>query len=269
MEKIDEVRSYWNKRPCNLKHSKKTVGTEEYFNEVEFKKYYVESHIPGFADFKRWKGKRVLEIGCGLGTESINFAKTGAQVTAVELSEGSADLAKKRAEVFGLTDKITFYQGNAEELCDIVPFIKYDLIWSFGVIHHTPNPERVIENIRSLMHPETELRIMVYYQWSWKVFWILMTFGKGSVWKINLIPRYSEAQIGCPVTHLYTKRSVKKLLKGLKIKECRVEHIFPWKFPEYKDNIYKKVWYFKWLPDKVFKWLETKIGWHLCITATL
>ena len=71
---IAAVREYWNSRPCNIRHSTKPVGTREYFDEVEARKYMVESHIPEFADFERWKGKKVLEIGCGIGTDTINFA---------------------------------------------------------------------------------------------------------------------------------------------------------------------------------------------------
>ena len=61
---IDEVKNFWNKRPCNIRHSNKIVGSLEYFDEVEQRKYFVEPHIPVFAEFKKWQGKRVLEIGC-------------------------------------------------------------------------------------------------------------------------------------------------------------------------------------------------------------
>ncbi len=270
MKSIEEVKSYWDKRPCNLKHSKKPVGTKEYFNEVEFKKYFVEPHIPSFANFGQWKGKKVLEIGCGLATEAVNFARAGAEVTVIELSKGSIELAKKRAEVFGLTHKITFYHGNAEKLCEIIPIERYALIWSFGVLHHSLYPSEIIRSIKALMCPQTELRIMVYHKFSWKVFWILIKFGKGAFWKLDkLIARYSEAQLGCPITYAYSPMGVRRLLRGLKIKDIQIEHIFSYKFPEYKDNVYKKVWYFRWLPKKVFYWLEKKIGWHMCITATL
>lgn len=270
MSKIDEVKEYWDSRPCNLRHSKEPVGTVKYFNDVERKKYFVEGHIVDFAKFPQWEGKTVLEIGCGLGTETVNFARAGAEVTVVELSEKSIELAQQRVKAFGLSDKVKFYQGNAEDLTRIVPEKKFDLVWSFGVIHHSPHPNRIIRRIRKYMGPQSELRIMLYYKYSWKVFWILMKFGKGAFWKLDeLVAKYSEAQLGCPVTYVYSEWDAWKLLQGFEIKSVQIEHIFSYKFPEYKDNIYKRVWYFRFLPRKVFHWLEKKFGWHMCITATL
>src|SRR5215471_16442391 len=128
---VEAVREYWNRRPCNIRHSQKLVGSREYFDEVEARKYFVEPHIPGFADFERWRGKDVLEIGCGIGTDTINFARHGATVTVAELSDASAEVARQRARVFDLEDRVTFYVGNAEELETFVPVRLYDLVYSF------------------------------------------------------------------------------------------------------------------------------------------
>src|SRR3982751_4075386 len=130
-----KVREYWNSRPCNIRHSPLPVGTREYFDEVEARKYFVEPHIPGFAEFARWRGKKVLEIGCGIGTDTINFARNGADVTGGELPDQSMKVAEQRAEVFGLSGRIHFYGGNAEELTRFVPVEPHDLVYSFGVIH--------------------------------------------------------------------------------------------------------------------------------------
>jgi SAM-dependent methyltransferase len=163
---VEKVQSYWDVRPCNIRHSTKPVGSEEYFHEVEYRKYRVEPHIPSFAEFERWRGKKVLEIGCGIGTDTVNFARHGAEVTAVDLSENSLALARQRAQVFGLQDRIRFYHGNAEKLSEFLPPDQYDLVYSFGVIHHTPHPERVLREIRKYIKPEGTVKIMVYYRWS-------------------------------------------------------------------------------------------------------
>jgi len=264
---IEDIKKYWNARPCNLKHSDAEIGTYDYFEEVRAKKYFVESHIIPFADFRRWKNKKVLDLGCGIGTMAIDFALAGAQVTAVDLSSKSLEIARKRAETYQL-DNIRFIEGNAEELDEYVPVEVYDLIWSFGVIHHSPNPEKIVEQIKKYMGLGSEFRVMVYNKWSWKVFWILMGYGKGQFWKINeLIPKYSEAVEGCPRTLAYSKKTVKKLLNGFKIKDIFVDHIFPYKIEAYKKHYYEKIGYFRWMPDKFFRLMEKFIGWHLCVTA--
>lgn len=267
---ITRVSDYWNSRPCNIRHSPKPVGSREYFDEVEARKYFVESHIPQFADFARWNGKKVLEIGCGIGTDTINFARHGAQVTAVDLTEKSLEVARERAKVFGLADRIRFVQANAEKLSDSVPIERYDLVYSFGVIHHTPHPERVLDQIRKYVTPESTVKIMVYHRWSWKVLWVLFGYGKGQFWKLNrLIAEYSEAQTGCPVTYSYSRKTGREFLEqhGFEVTDISVEHIFAYSIPEYVKYQYKVVWYFRWMPKPLFHALERAFGWHLCLTA--
>jgi 2-polyprenyl-3-methyl-5-hydroxy-6-metoxy-1,4-benzoquinol methylase len=267
---LEAVQQYWNSRPCNIRHSVKPVGTRDYFDEVEFRKYFVESHIPGFAEFERWHGKKVLEIGCGIGTDTINFARHGAFVTAVDLSEKSLEVARQRAEVYGFQNQIRFIRANAEELSTFVPQDTYDLVYSFGVIHHTPHPERVIEQIRKCVKAHGTVKIMVYNRWSWKVFWILVVFGKCRFWKLNqLIAEYSEAQTGCPVTYSYSRRQGRRLLEshGFRVTRLCVDHIFRFKIKDYKQYRYTVVPYFRWLPRWAFRALERCLGWHLCLTA--
>jgi SAM-dependent methyltransferase len=267
---IEKVQDYWNARPCNVRHSTAEIGTKEYFDQVEWRKYFVEPHIPAFAEFDKWRGKKVLEIGCGIGTDTMNFARAGAQVTAVDLSSESLKLAKKRAEVFGLSDRISFYEVNAERLSEYIPPEKYDLVYSFGVVHHSPHPEKIIAEVRdNFVHDDSTLKLMVYYRNSWKVFWLLMKEGKGTFWKLDEhIARSSEAQTGCPVTYSYNKKTIHDLLgEGFRAEDVFVDHIFPYRIPDYVKYEYVKEWYFRYLPEKVFRALERRLGWHLCVTA--
>ena len=268
---IQNVKEYWNARPCNIRHSTKTVGTKEYFEEVEKRKFFVEPHLVTFADFTSVKGKSVMEIGCGLGTTLINFLKAGAKkITAIDLSDASLALAKQRAEVNGLDHLVSFHNLNAEELSKHIPLESHDLIFSFGVIHHSPNPENILKEAHKFLSPEGTLKIMVYYRYSWKVFWIVMKYGKFQFWKISkLVAKYSEAQTGCPITYIYNKKEAEKMLDsaGFKVTNMVVDHIFPYQIPEYVKYQYVKEWYFRWMPKRLFRYLENKFGWHLCITA--
>ncbi len=268
--RIEQVREFWDNRPCNIRHSPQPVGTRAYFDEVERRKYFVEPHIPPFADFTRWSGKRVLEIGCGIGTDTINFARSGATVTAVELSEASLALARKRASVYGVGNRIRFVCGNAEKLTDILAPEPYDLIYSFGVIHHTPCPEDVLDQVGHYAKPGTVLKLMVYHRRAWKVLWILLRYGKGRIWRLSeYVARYSEAQSGCPVTHVFTKDRVSELVecRRFHVTDLFVDHIFPYRIGDYKRYRYVKTSYFRLTPPIVFRWLERHFGWHVCVTA--
>jgi ubiquinone/menaquinone biosynthesis C-methylase UbiE len=266
---IVAVRDFWDQRPCNIRHSAKTIGSKEYFDEVEGRKYFVEPHIPSFAQFERWRGKRVLEIGCGIGTDTVNFARAGAEVTAVDLSDKSLQVARHRAIVYRLKN-IRFLQGNAEELSSFLRVEPYDLIYSFGVIHHTPHPERVIEQVRCYCQSNTLLKIMVYHRNSWKALEILLREGRGAFWRLSeLLERHSEAQTGSPVTYTYTRRTIRELLRGFVVDSISINHIFPYRISDYIQYRYVKVWYLRHVPGLALRWLERNAGWHLCVTAHL
>ena len=251
---IDDVRTYWDDRPCNVKHSEKEIGTQEYFDEVERKRYTAEPHIPSFAGFSNTKGKKVLEVGCGMATECINYARAGATYTGTDLSIESLDLAKKRFKVYN--NKGNFYLGNSEELSSFVPVETYDLIYSFGVIHHSPHPEKIISEIKKYMNKDSTLKIMLYASESWKNYMIEAGYDQ------------PEAQYGCPIANTYTKDEVRKLLDGFDV-TIEQYHIFPYQIEPYKRGEFVKQPWFEAMPDEIFEVLKKNLGWHLLITAKL
>ena len=267
---IDSVQAYWDSRPCNIRRSPSPVGSPQFFEDTERNKYFVEPHIPGFAEFGKWTRKKVLEIGCGIGIDAVNFARAGAEVTAIDLSEESLKIARKRAELAGVD--IRFWQANAERFILPSGQGRFDLVYAFGSIHHSPNPDAILDNARYFIKDGGTLKIMVYNKWSWKSARILLKYGRGKFWKFReLIARYSEAQTGCPITHVYSKKEIRALLErnGFHVRKAYVEHIFPYDIEAYKRFEYKKVWYFRYLPAKMFRWLERTFGWHLMIEATV
>lgn len=269
---IEDIKGYWNSHHINTRHSDKPIESKDYFNEVEQRKYFMEPHIPEIGEFAHWKGKKVLEIGCGIGTDTISFARTGAFVTAVDISENSLEIAKKRAVVYQFEQNIRFFCTNSENLLSVKQIEPFDLIYSFGVIPHSPHPEIFLSEMKKFTKPGTVIKIMVYYIYSWMVFWILMKYGKGQFWRLkNPIAEYSESQTGYPITFSYSKQEITSIMKGLgyKIKKISIGHIFPYIIPDYVHYRFKNVWYFRWMPISLFHWLEHRMGWHPCITATI
>jgi ubiquinone/menaquinone biosynthesis C-methylase UbiE len=267
---IADVEQYWDARPCNIRHSPKPVGSREYFDEVEARKYLVEPHVPAFAEFERWAGKRVLEVGCGIGTDSINFARAGARLTAVDVSGESLRVAAQRAAVMELIDRIEFIRANAEELTSALPDERYDLVYSFGVVHHTPHPERALAQMRRFLAPDGILKLMIYHRRSWKVLSIVARQGRGRFWKSDeLVATHSEAQTGCPVTFTYTQKEARALVErsGFRVRDLHVDHVFSYRIPEYVKYRYVKEPHFRWMPEPLFRAFERKLGWHVLVTA--
>jgi len=258
MEKIKlKIKKYWNKRPCNIQHSKKKFLSKEYFNEVRTKRYFVEDHILKFADFKNYKNKNVLEIGCGIGTDACEFIKNGAKYYGVEYSEKSLEISEQRIVVLNLQKKNPiFFNLDAENLSQIKKLnIKFDLIYSFGVIHHTKNMKKCFNEIHKLSNKKTEIKIMLYAKNSLKNFLLKTT------------PYRYESQKGCPIVYKVDYYDLKKLIgKKFKIVKLEQDFIFPYKIGPYKKNIYDKLNYFKVMPQKIFNVLKKNIGEHLLIS---
>jgi len=252
---LEDVRRFWDTRPCNIRHSSLQIGTPEYFDEVEHRKYFVEKHIPNFAEFAKWKDKRVLEIGFGIGTDAVNFARHGALYTGVELSIESLKIAQKRFEIFSLNGNLL--QGDAENLQSLLPIQEFDLVYSFGVLHHTPDIKRALIEIKKFMSETTELKIMVYSSNSWKQS------------MINAGLDQPEAQFGCPVANSYSKQEITEILNecGLVISSIEQDHIFPYEIEAYKKYEYRKLPWFENMPIKIFNVIEKNFGWHLLINA--
>jgi SAM-dependent methyltransferase len=251
---IESIKKYWDNQPCNVNHSKKLIGSKEYFDEVEIKKYFVEPHILKFADFSSWTSKKVLEIGCGIGTDAINFARSGASYFGIDISPKSIALTKKRFDVFNLSGNLVC--GDAENLDFFFKDDNFDLVYSFGVIHHTPNPKVVIEQAYKLLKPGGELRIMLYNKRSWKAFMIQCGLDQ------------FEAQSGCPLAFTYDYDDCNSLLTPqFTILSIDTAHIFPYQISEYKKNVYVREPWFNSMPEIMFNKLENELGWHILIRA--
>jgi ubiquinone/menaquinone biosynthesis C-methylase UbiE len=156
----ERVRAFWQANPCGVKFADAPPGTRKFYELVEAHRYTKEWHIPIAADFKSARGLKVLEIGCGLGTDGAQFANAGAYYTGVDLTEAAVELARKRFETFGVPGN--FQTADAEQLQ--FDDNSFDLVYSHGVLHHTPDTAKAIREIHRVLGPGGRAMVMLYHR---------------------------------------------------------------------------------------------------------
>jgi SAM-dependent methyltransferase len=156
--RIDQVRAFWEAEPCADRLASAPRGTERYYAEIATAKERMEPHAAEFADFPSFAGRDVLELGCGIGVHTAAFAQAGAIVTACDLTEAGVSLAREQLRLVDVSG--TVLVADAEHLP--FPDSSFDLVWSWGVIHHTPDPARAVGEIQRVLRPEGETRVMLY-----------------------------------------------------------------------------------------------------------
>ena len=156
----ERVRSFWQENPCGTKFADAPPGSRRFYELVEDHRYTKEWHIPAAAGFEESKGLQVLEIGCGLGTDGAQFAKAGAIYTGVDLTDAAVELAQKRFELFDLPG--TFRTADAEQLD--FPNESFDLVYSHGVLHHTPDTAGAIREVHRVLKPGGRAVVMLYHR---------------------------------------------------------------------------------------------------------
>src|SRR6185369_3888469 len=145
---------------CGTKFADAQPGSRKFFELVEAHRYEKEWHIPAAAGFAQTKNLRVLEIGCGLGTESAQFAQSGADYTGIDLTEAAVDLSRRRFELFNLPGK--FRVADAEQLD--FPDNSFDVVYSHGVLHHTPDTAAAVREIHRVLRPDGRAIVMLYHR---------------------------------------------------------------------------------------------------------
>ena len=156
----ERVRSFWQENPCGTKFANAPPGSRRFYELVEEHRYTKEWHIPVAAHFADAKDLAVLEVGCGLGTDGAQFAKAGASYTGIDLTDAAVELAKRRFELFDLPG--TFRVADAERLD--FPDNSFDLVYSHGVLHHTPDTPTAVREIHRVLRPGGKAVVMLYHR---------------------------------------------------------------------------------------------------------
>ena len=251
----DRIVDYWNRQPCNIGHSDQELGTEIYFDAVTAKRYRAEPHILDFAGFHLWRGKRVLEIGCGIGTDAEQFARHGAEYVGIDISNESLGISRQRFQLYGLVGD--FYLGSVTNKDFLRELGVFDLVYSYGVLHHFPGMQQHLDNISDVMHAGSELRFMVYAKHSWKYAMIQKGLDQ------------FEAQAECPYAEAFSREEIAQLLTQSKfnLERIRQDHCFMYNVPAYKRDVYEMEPWFAAMPETMRDAVREYLGWHLLVKA--
>ena len=247
---IDSVKAFWEETPCGeLFVDGVAEGSPEYFARITAERYRWEYHLPGFLDevARAAAGGSVLEIGCGMGIDSSELARRGCKVTAVDLTERGIALAKKNFERLHLSGELR--TANAEAL----PFGdgSFDAVYSCGVLHHSPDTQRAVDEVRRVLKPGGKAFIMLYSKYSLNNF---------AHWVLRKPFEMSKAKpdADAPVTRRYSERELAHLFRAFQGASFRKRYLF--------GAGWKPIAYF--VPTLVNDLVGRVAGWHWLIVAT-
>ena len=201
-----EVRQFWEEVPCGTRGLEKS-DRAVFFRALEQERYDLEPYIPGFAKFEEGRGKRVLEVGIGAGTDFVNWVRHGAVATGIDLTEQGVSLTRERLALEGLSADVRV--GDAENLP--FPADSFDIVYSYGVIHHSPDTQRAVSEIHRVLRPNGRARIMIYHSRSWIAFmlWAVHCAARGKPWKS---PRWAMYHyLESPGTKSYARNEARHL----------------------------------------------------------
>jgi SAM-dependent methyltransferase len=161
---IEAIQRYWNERIHDLDMTDQPVGSREFFDDLDEYRFDKLHYLPRLVDFSAFRGRRLLEVGCGIGTDLVRFARGGALVTGVDLSSTAIDLARKNFEGHGVTAS-ELRVANGERL----PFAdgSFDVVYAHGVVQYTADASRLIQECHRVLVPGGEAIFMVYNRVSW------------------------------------------------------------------------------------------------------
>jgi SAM-dependent methyltransferase len=166
------VRSFWEADPCGSKQATAPAGSPEFFAQVDARRDRLEPFIAKFADFESARGQDVLEIGVGLGSDFVRFARAGARATGVDLTDSAVELVRGRFEQEGLSCDLRVADAETLPFADA----SFDRVYSWGVLHHTPDTERAIAEALRVLRPGGQLCVMLYGRRSWVAFGLWLRY---------------------------------------------------------------------------------------------
>jgi SAM-dependent methyltransferase len=265
---LDDVRRFWNRNPVAAASVTAEPGTVEFFKLFDTLReddacepYAFSNKIHGYSTSH---GLSVLDVGCGNGYVLSRYAGNGAEVSGVDMSETAVDLTRKRFALEGLDGSFEVVDGMQLPYSDD----SFDIVCSMGVLHHSPTPEPMVNEIFRVLKPGGRVIVMLYYRYSFKyqfLFRLLRLVSRTYRGRSQAEVTNMNDGVGCPLARVYSKREAQRLLRNFEGHSFRVNQI-SWeqlllftRLAGFAKNRF---------PSLSDSWIARKFGWNLYINAT-
>jgi ubiquinone/menaquinone biosynthesis C-methylase UbiE len=244
-----EVKGYWEQEPCGSGVAHSTKYTKEYFDEIEEYRYSVEPFIPQFAQFTRQRGKKVLEVGVGAGTDHVQFARSGAELFGIDLTEAAIEMVHNRLEIEGLHSDLRRSDGEG------LPFEddSFDYVYSWGVIHHTPDTVKAAAEIYRVCKPGGKICVMIYNRHSLAAYKLWLRHGPMKMHPFRSISDVVYNHVESIGTKAYTADEARRLF---------------YQFGDVSVTPVLTIYDTRKIPAPVAQFLPPSLGWFLVVQAS-
>ena len=211
-------------------------------------------------NFSAYGGKRLLEVGVGLGTDLVQFAKAGADVSGIDITQRHLDLAARNFEVRGLHADLRYAAAAA------IPFENdsFDVVYSFGVLHCTDNTVRCLTECHRVLKPGGELILAMYYKYSFFHFYTIVVNGilRGGLRNLDkglmsLIECGADGVTFVPLVKTYSKGQLRYILEDFREVRFDIRHLTP--------NDFGRLWCL--VPASWTEWAGKYVGWYIFARA--
>jgi SAM-dependent methyltransferase len=244
------IQTYWDTHIHDQEIARYPVGSAQFFRELGDYRFEKLSYLPELVDFSGYKGKELLEIGCGVGIDLVRFARGGALVTGIDLAPTAIQLARRNFVLNGLDADLYLMNGEALEFEDN----RFDVVYAHGVLQYTADAQKMVGEIHRVLRTGGEAILMVYNKYSW----------------LNLMSWLTQVDLehqDAPVLRKFSVREFKRLLEPFSKVRIRAER-FPVKTRLHhglKAVLYNEVFVrtFHLFP----RFLIRPSGWHLMAFA--
>jgi SAM-dependent methyltransferase len=245
-EAADRVRDYWNTQIHDIGMTCSPIGTAAFFQELDAYRFGKLEYLVRLVDFEGFRGKDVLEIGCGAGVDLVRFARGGARATGADLAENAIELARQNFSHSGLHGDLRVADAGRLPFADA----SFDLVYGHGLLQYAEDPAGIVAEARRVLRPGGEAIFMVYNSRSWLAW-------------MSRILRTPLEHSGAPVFRMYTAAEFRRLLEPFE--DC---NIVAERFPArtrlqrgWKAMLYNRVL----VPflDRVPRAWIRPYGWHL------